>query len=106
VFTARYALSPCIKQIRFVFKGLIWCQIFFDPAGTCGTYTGEEKGVGVLVGKSEGNRPRGTGRLRCEDSIRMYVKEMASEVVDWIAVSQDRNRWRALVNQVMKLQIS
>jgi hypothetical protein len=23
VFTARYALSPCIKQIRFVFKGLI-----------------------------------------------------------------------------------
>jgi hypothetical protein len=24
VFTARYALSPYIKQIRFVFKGLIW----------------------------------------------------------------------------------
>jgi hypothetical protein len=23
VFTARYALSPYIKQIRFVFKGLI-----------------------------------------------------------------------------------
>jgi hypothetical protein len=23
VFTARYGLSPCIKQIRFVFKGLI-----------------------------------------------------------------------------------
>jgi hypothetical protein len=22
VFTARYALSPCIKQTRFVFKGL------------------------------------------------------------------------------------
>jgi hypothetical protein len=22
VFTARYALNPCIKQIRFVFKGL------------------------------------------------------------------------------------
>jgi hypothetical protein len=24
VFTARYALSPYIKQIRFVFKGLNW----------------------------------------------------------------------------------
>jgi hypothetical protein len=24
VFTARYALSPYIKQIRFVFKGLIF----------------------------------------------------------------------------------
>jgi hypothetical protein len=23
MFTARYALSPCIKQISFVFKGLI-----------------------------------------------------------------------------------
>jgi hypothetical protein len=28
VFTARYALSPCIKQIRFVFKGLMqWLWI-------------------------------------------------------------------------------
>jgi ribosomal protein S19 len=26
VFTARYALSPYIKQIRFVFKGLMWCK--------------------------------------------------------------------------------
>jgi hypothetical protein len=25
VFTARYALSPYIKQIRFVFKGLTLC---------------------------------------------------------------------------------
>jgi hypothetical protein len=29
VFTARYALSPYIKQIRFVFKGLINKQIHF-----------------------------------------------------------------------------
>jgi hypothetical protein len=27
VFTARYALSPYIKQIRFVFKGLILYRI-------------------------------------------------------------------------------
>jgi hypothetical protein len=29
VFTAWYALSPYIKQIRFVFKGLtkLWCKI-------------------------------------------------------------------------------
>jgi hypothetical protein len=26
VFTARYALSPYIKQIRFVFKGLTKCN--------------------------------------------------------------------------------
>jgi hypothetical protein len=28
VFTARYALSPYIKQIRFVFKGLMWAGIW------------------------------------------------------------------------------
>jgi hypothetical protein len=27
VFTARYALSPYIKQIRFVFKGLIFQEL-------------------------------------------------------------------------------
>jgi hypothetical protein len=33
VFTARYALSPYIKQIRFVFKGLMRCyaQVWMKP---------------------------------------------------------------------------
>jgi hypothetical protein len=31
VFTARYALSPYIKQIRFVFKGLIQALYFVQP---------------------------------------------------------------------------
>jgi hypothetical protein len=30
VFTARYALSPYINQIRFVFKGLIYMQVPSD----------------------------------------------------------------------------
>jgi hypothetical protein len=34
VFTARYALSPCIKQIRFVFKGLIYLSGMY-PFSTC-----------------------------------------------------------------------
>jgi hypothetical protein len=29
VFTARYALSPYIKQIRFVFKGLIYTVLYW-----------------------------------------------------------------------------
>jgi hypothetical protein len=29
VFTARYALSPYIKQTRFVFKGLMSFQIYY-----------------------------------------------------------------------------
>jgi hypothetical protein len=37
VFTARYALSPYIKQIRFVFKGLMnkeWARIRKAPVVT------------------------------------------------------------------------
>jgi hypothetical protein len=34
VFTARYALSPYIKQIRFVFKGLIHVTVLFFPLHT------------------------------------------------------------------------
>jgi hypothetical protein len=26
--------------------------------------------------------------------------------VDWIVLAQDRNRWRALVNSVLKLRVS
>jgi hypothetical protein len=45
VFTARYALSPCIKQIRFVFKGLKdrGCTLYnikiltTKPIAVCGT---------------------------------------------------------------------
>jgi hypothetical protein len=32
VFTARYALSPYIKQIRFVFKGLISIEYCVTPS--------------------------------------------------------------------------
>jgi hypothetical protein len=36
VFTARYALSPYIKQIRFVFKGLILTtMVVGDTYGSC-----------------------------------------------------------------------
>jgi hypothetical protein len=33
VFTARYALSPYIKQIRFVFKGLKWFLFWLGIRG-------------------------------------------------------------------------
>jgi hypothetical protein len=35
VFTARYALSPYIKQIRFVFKGLINMRKLTPPSKQC-----------------------------------------------------------------------
>jgi hypothetical protein len=55
----------------------------------------------VLMGKSEGKRPLGRPRRRWEDGIRMYLRE----IVDWIQLAQDSDRWRALVNTVMNLRV-
>jgi hypothetical protein len=40
--------------------------------------------------KPEGKRPLGKHRRRWEDNIRMDLREIAWEVVDWIHVAQDR----------------
>jgi hypothetical protein len=57
----------------------------------------------LLVGKSEGKRPVGRPRRRWVDNIRMDLGGVGCGDVDWIGLAQDRNRWRALVNSVLKL---
>jgi hypothetical protein len=50
----------------------------------------------ILVGKSEEKRPLGRPRQRWECDIKIYLEEIFLEGVDWINLTQDRNRWRAL----------
>jgi hypothetical protein len=59
----------------------------------------------VLVGKSEGKRPLGRPRRRWEDGIRMDLREIDLEGVDWIRMAQDRDRWRVVVSAVMNLRV-
>jgi hypothetical protein len=59
----------------------------------------------VLGGNPEGKRPLGRPRRRWEDGIRMDLREIALGVVDWIRLSQDRDRWRAVVRAVMNLRV-
>jgi hypothetical protein len=67
---------------------------------------GEKRNVyRLLVGKPEGKRPLGRPRRRRMDNIKMDLLEIGVSVVDWISLSQDRYRWRALVNSVMNLRI-
>jgi hypothetical protein len=40
---------------------------------------------------------------RGEDNIRIDLREIGWEGVDWIHLSQDRDHWWALVNVVMNL---
>jgi hypothetical protein len=59
----------------------------------------------VLVGKPEGKRPLGRPRRRWEDGIRMDLREIGLEDVDWNRLAEDRVRWRAVVSAVKRLRV-
>ena len=67
---------------------------------------GEKRGVyRVLVGKPEGMRPLGRPKHRWEDNIKMDLQEVECGGMDWIELTQDRDRWRALVTAVMNFRV-
>jgi hypothetical protein len=67
---------------------------------------GEKRNVyRLLVGKPEGKRPLGRPRRRWMDNTKMDLLDIGANVVDWIALAQDRYSWRALVNSVMNLRV-
>jgi hypothetical protein len=67
---------------------------------------GEGRGVyRVLVGRPKGKRPLGRPRRRWEDNIKLDLREIWIDGVNWIQLAQDRVHWRAFVNTVMNLQV-
>ena len=67
---------------------------------------GERRGVyRALLGKLEGKRPLGRPRRRWVDNIRMYLQEVGCGYMDWIGLTQVRDRWRTLVSAVMNLRV-
>jgi hypothetical protein len=56
------------------------------------------------VGNAERKRPLGRSRRRWEDNIMMDLQQVGCGGMDWIGLAQDRERWRVLVNAVMKLR--
>ena len=72
----------------------------------CGSQCGRIKmHTGFLVGKPEGKRPLGRPRCRWEDNIKMDLQEVGGGYGDWMELTQDRDRWRALVNTVRNLRV-
>ena len=58
-----------------------------------------------MVGKPEGKKQLGRPTLRWEDNIKMDHQRVGCDVMDWIELAQDRDRWRTLVTAVMKNRV-
>jgi hypothetical protein len=54
----------------------------------------------ILVGNPEGKRPLETPGRRWIIIIKMDLREIGWDGMEWIDLAQDRDRWRALVDAV------
>jgi hypothetical protein len=49
-------------------------------------------------------RPLGRPRHRWVDNIKMDLRQIGWDGMDWIDLAHNRDQWRALVNMVMNVQ--
>ena len=59
----------------------------------------------VLVRKPEGKRLLGRPRRRWDDNIKLDLQELEGGCGDWKELAQDRERWWALVSNVMNFRV-
>jgi ribosome biogenesis protein Nip4 len=57
------------------------------------------------VGKPEGRRPLRNPKCRWVDNIKMNLREIGWDDMDFIDLVQYREQWRALVKAVMNLRV-
>ena len=69
--------------------------------GACSAYGGEQ----MRMGKPEGKRPLGRPKHSWKDNIKMDLQELRCEVMGWIKLAEDRDRWQTLVYAVMNFLV-
>jgi hypothetical protein len=55
----------------------------------------------ILKGKPEGKRPLRRPRRRRVDNIKINLREIGWNGMDWINLDQDRDQWRALLMRML-----
>jgi hypothetical protein len=71
----------------------------------CSTNGKKRNAYRILVGNQEGKRSLGRPRRRWADNIKMDLRELGWDGIDWIDLALDRYQWRALVKTVMDFQV-
>ena len=59
----------------------------------------------TLTAIPTGKKPLGRSRHRGEGNIRMNLKEIGINPMNWVYSAQDRDYWRALVNTALNLRV-
>jgi hypothetical protein len=57
----------------------------------CSTNVEKRNAYRILVGNPEGKRPLGRPRRRWVDNIKMVLREIGWDGMDWIDLAQDRD---------------
>jgi hypothetical protein len=60
----------------------------------------------ILVGMPEEKRPLERPVRRWVDNIKMELREIGWDGMDWIDLTQDREEWRALANTAMNFRVA
>jgi hypothetical protein len=59
---------------------------------TCSTVGEKRKAYGILMGKPEGKRPLGKPRRRWVDNIKIDLRQIGWDGMDWFNMAQDRDQ--------------
>jgi hypothetical protein len=87
------SLITMIKSRRMIWAGQV-------------TRIGEKRNMYRLSeGKAAGKRPLRRPKRSWVDNIKMVLGEIGWGGVYWIGLAQNRDKWRALVNAIMKLWV-
>jgi hypothetical protein len=80
-------------------------QVKENEMGKACSTNGEKRNAYRILGKPEGKRPLGRSRRRWVDNIKIDLREIGWDGMDWIDLAQVRDQWRALVNTVMNFRV-